>query len=203
LANVTSKSVRSSKAKGRIIAVVVLLLAIVVVAVLLMPRDDSPTQAYKDLYAAVKSKDTEAIKKQLSKKSIEFGVMASQRNNTPVEKVYENGFTATTFAANLPQMRDERISGDMGALEVWNSKDKVWEDLAFIKEDGAWKLAVGDMFAGSYKSPGPGRDLLEKQAANAAANAELPPAANSNANAPIIVTNANPIASNKIPGKKK
>lgn len=133
----------------------------------------TPTEAYKNLYAAVKSKNTESIKRQLTKKSIEFGQMAAQRNNTPLEKMYENGFTATTFSETLPTMRDERINGDMGALEVWNSKNSVWEDLPFIKEDGAWKLAVGDQFADTYKSPGPGRDQIEKQAANAAANNQM------------------------------
>ncbi len=128
---------------------------------------ESPTEAYKLLYAAVKSKDTEAIKRQLSKRSIEFGQMAAQQQKSTPEKVFENGFTATTFSETLPTIRDERVNGDMGAVEVWNSKDSRWEDLPFVKEDGAWKLAWGDQFAGTYKSPGPGRDLIEKQAANA------------------------------------
>ena len=34
---------------------------------------DSPTEAYKRLYAAVKSKSTEAIKQQLSQKTISLG----------------------------------------------------------------------------------------------------------------------------------
>ncbi|MEO7539988.1 MAG: hypothetical protein ABIV21_08160 [Pyrinomonadaceae bacterium] len=146
---------------------------------------DSPTEAYKRLFAAVKSKDIEAIKKELTKKSIEFGAMAAQRNNTPIEKMYSNGFSATTFADSLPEMRDERIKDNMGALEVKNVKENKWEDLPFILEDGAWKLAVGDLFADSYKSPGRGRDSLEKEAAN---SAMPPPAPASNAvNAPIPV----------------
>lgn len=147
--------------------------------------NDSPTEAYKRLYAAVKSKDTEAIKKQLTKKSIDFGIMAAQRQNSPVEKLYANGFTATTFADSLPTIRDERISENMGQVEVWNSKDSKWEDLPFIFEDGAWKLAVGDLFAGSFKSPGKGTDQREKEAANAL----NPPTTSSNTNAntkPII-----------------
>ncbi|CAN5551939.1 hypothetical protein BH10ACI3_BH10ACI3_27630 [soil metagenome] len=139
---------------------------------------DSPTEAYKKLYAAVKAKDIEAIKKLLTKKSIEFGLMAAQRNNTPGDKIYENGFTATTFSDTLPNIRDERVKDDMGSLEVWNSKESRWEDLPFIKEDGAWKLAVGDLFAGTFKSPGKGRDTIEKEAANTLANT-APPATNS------------------------
>lgn len=150
----------------------------------------TPTEAYKLLYEAVKSKNTEAIKSNLTKKSIEFGAMAAQKNGSSPEKIYENGFTATTFAEKLPTMRDERINGDMGALEVWNSKESKWEDLAFIKEEGGWKLAVGDVFAGTYTSPGPGRDVIEKQAANAAANSEIQSVTilNSNAAMPGINT---------------
>lgn len=151
---------------------------------------DSPTEAYKRLYAAVKSKDTEAIKKQMTKKTIDFAGMASQRNNTPIEKVFENGFTATTFADSLPTIRDERVKDDMGNVEVWNSKDSRWEDLPFINEDGTWKLAIGDLFAGSFKSPGRGRDSLEKEAANAL---------NSNNMVPAVPTNANTMANANTP----
>jgi hypothetical protein len=180
-----------------------LLVIILVAGYLLSAPRDGLTAAYSRLYYAVKSKDTEAIKSQLTKKSIEFGEFASQQNKTPLEKTYENGFTATTFAASLPQMRDERIDGDMGALEVWNSKDHHWEDLPFIKEDGVWKLAVGEMFAGTYKSPGPGRDQIEKQAANAAANSNVAEPPTSNANAPIIIQKPNPIPPDKSAGSKK
>lgn len=143
---------------------------------------DSPTNAYKKLYAAVKSKNTEDIKAVLSKKSQDFGQMAAQRQNVPIEKVFENGFTATTFAEKLPEIRDERVKGDFGAVEVWNSKESKWEDLGFVKEDGAWKLAIGEMFGGSFKSPGKGRDTLEKEAANAVSNNMIPLNMNVNGN---------------------
>jgi hypothetical protein len=150
----------------------------------------SPTEAYKSLYAAVKSKNIEAIKQQLTKKTIDFGAMAAQRNNTPLEKVYENGFSATTFSDTLPEIRDERVKDNMGAIEVWNTKESKWEDLPFMQEDGAWKLAVGELFAGSYKSPGRGRDALEKEAANALTNSALTPPPSNNTNAPIPVKKA-------------
>jgi hypothetical protein len=112
--------------------------------------DDSPTGAYKRLYAAVKAKDIEGIKAVMSKKSIEFARMAGGQQNKPLEQVLENGFTATTFSNSLPQIRDERVNGDMGAVEVHNDKDNKWEDLPFVREVGAWKLAIGEMFAGSW-----------------------------------------------------
>lgn len=149
--------------------------------------NDSPTEAYKRLYLAVKSKDTEAIKRELTEKSIGLAKMASEKNNTPIEKVYENGFTETTFAASLPTIRDQRIAGDQGAVEVWNGKKSIWEDLPFIKVDGAWKFAVGDLFGGTFKFETVGRGLSyrEAEAANAAGKGPIqgPPVSMSNATA--------------------
>lgn len=142
----------------------------------------SPTESYKALYAAVKSKDTEKIKSVMSKKTQEFAQMVAARNNNPIEKVFENGFTATTFAESLPEIRDERIKDEFGAVEVYNSKDSRWEDLGFVNEDGAWKLAIGEMFAGTFKSPGKGRAVKEQEAANLS---------NANNMVPLIPSNAN------------
>lgn len=159
----------------------------------------SPTEAYKALYAAVKSKDTEKIKAVMSKKTQEFAQMVAARNNTPIEKVFENGFTATTFADSLPEIRDERVNGDFGAVEVWSAKDNRWEDLGFVKEDGAWKLAIGEMFGGSFKSPGKGRAFKEQEAANMANGNNMVPMipanGNSNSNVKVIVPKERPQSS--------
>jgi hypothetical protein len=142
----------------------------------------SPTDAYKQLYTAVKSKNTDAIKLQLSKTTLAFADMASQRQNTPVEMVVANGFTSTTFSEKLPEIRDERVDGPNGAIEVWNSKESRWEDLPFVKEETGWKLAVGDLFKGTWKSPGKGQSLREMEAANAI-NGGVQRLAESNSNA--------------------
>ncbi len=129
--------------------------------------NDTPTEAYKRLYAAVKAQNTEAIKAEFSKNSVSLAQSQAGRTKAPVEEVFKNGLTATTFAERLPEIRDERVNGKMGAIEVWNSKDSKWEDLPFIREESGWKLAVGDVFAGNWVSPGPGRDAKERAAANA------------------------------------
>ncbi|HEV7700648.1 MAG TPA: hypothetical protein VGO43_10510 [Pyrinomonadaceae bacterium] len=128
---------------------------------------DTPTEAYKRLYAAVKTKDIEAIKQQLTVKTVDLGKLSMQRYGKTEQQAYENGFTASTFADSLPSIRDERIKDNYGAIEVWNSKDSKWEDLPFMIEEGKWKLALGEAFGGSFKSPGKARDLIEKEAANA------------------------------------
>jgi hypothetical protein len=89
---------------------------------------DTPTAAYKRLYAAVKSKDTEAIKAEMTANTLLFAEGVSSKNNTPINKVFENGFTGSTFSPALPDMRDERINCNMGALEVWNPQGQVWDD---------------------------------------------------------------------------
>lgn len=130
----------------------------------------SPMEAYRNLFNAVKAKDTAAIKAVMSKGSIALIEYQAKQSKSPLEKVYENGLTRTTFAETLPAMRDQRIEGDFAAVEVWNERDKTWEDLPFVREDGSWKLALGDAFAGRFKSPGPGRARKEAIAANALNN---------------------------------
>jgi hypothetical protein len=155
---------------------------------------DTPTEAYKRLYKAVKSKNIDSIKQELSEKTIAFGKAAAAQYGKPEEKMYENGFTATTFSDSLPAIRDERVLDNMGAVEVWNSRESRWEDLPFVLENGVWKLAVGDAFGGSYKSPGKGRDLTEREAANAISGngVKMLPAPNTNGS-PTIITPKGPV----------
>jgi len=161
---------------------------------------DSPTEAYKRLFLAVKAKNTDQIKAEMTQATQQFAAAAAEKYKKPIEQVFENGFTGTTFAESMPPIRDERVNGDMGAVEVWNSKDSRWEDLPFMKEDGAWKLAVGNIYQGTYKSPGPGRDQRDKMAANAAGQHPVEmPAANMNSNVnvvrvPMPIANSQPSA---------
>lgn len=131
---------------------------------------DTPTAAYTRLYNAVKSRNVDAIKNEMTKQTQSFAESVAARQKKPVDEVFENGFTATTFSATLPEIRDERVSGNMGAVEVFNSSASKWEDLPFMLEDGRWKLAMGELFSGKYKSPGKGRAQKEAEAANAAGN---------------------------------
>lgn len=152
--------------------------------------NDTPTEAYKRLFAAVKKKDVEAIKNEFSAKTKEFAKAVAARQNVPLEKVFSNGFTSSTFSDQLPEIRDERIKDDMGAIEVWNSGENRWEDLPFIRESDGWKLAIGELFSGTYKSPGKGKSIIDQEAINAMsgnksvqngqmpANLNNPPAAN-------------------------
>ncbi|MEO8074588.1 MAG: hypothetical protein ABI686_15240 [Acidobacteriota bacterium] len=127
-------------------------------------KAETPTEAYGMLYAAVKAKDKDKIRQLVSKSSMGLAEFSAAQQKIDVDKFLENGITATTFSPTLPQIRDERIKDNFGALEVYNSKDNHWEDLPFVLEDGGWKLAVGDIFQNTYKSPGKGQAELEREA---------------------------------------
>lgn len=159
--------------------------------------NDTPTEAYKRLFAAVKSKNTDAIKNEMSKATQSFAEFVAKQQNKSIDEVYANGFTQSTFSDTLPEIRDERKKNKMGAVEVWNAKGNSWEDLPFVRERSGWKLAIGDAFRGSWTSPGKGLDAREKEAANVmSGNNMINGKANVNYNAnskpiPIIRPNAN------------
>ena len=143
----------------------------------------TPTEAYRMLFAAVKSQDSAKIKSMLSKGSMGLAEMASGQQKKTIEEVIKNGFTETTFTDDYPQTRDERVKDDYGAVEVYNTSRKQWDDIPFIKEDGSWKAAFGDAFGGKWKSPGKGQTVIEQENANANnPNSMINPLANSNVN---------------------
>lgn len=149
----------------------------------------SPTEAYQNLYKAVKAKDTEGIKAAMSKSTLALVEIQAKNQKQTLEQTLANGFTATTFSPVMPEIRDERVKDNMGAVEVWNSKESKWDDLPFINEDG-WKLADGEAWGGKYKSPGKGRAQLESEANPNSnkmimmnVNANLSPMNNSNSGA--------------------
>ena len=150
-----------------------------------MVEAKTPTEAYEMLYAAVKAKDKNKIRQLVSKSSLGLAEFSASQQKIDVDKFLENGITATTFSPTLPQIRDERIKDNFGAVEVYNSKDNRWEDLPFILEDGGWKLAVGDIFQNTYKSPGKGQAELENEASG-------------NSNTMIITPNSNSANFNKM-----
>jgi hypothetical protein len=148
---------------------------------------DTPTAAYKRLFDAVKSKQTESIKAQVSQGTIQLASMISGQNKTPIDKVFENGFFSSTMSPTLPEIRDERVSCNMGAIEVWNASQQKWEDTPFIIENRSWKLAAGELFRGTYKSPAKGMATREAEAANSARGNTIPTVSNANINRPMNV----------------
>ncbi len=140
--------------------------------------EESLKEGYITLFEAVKAKDTDRIKSAMSIESREFAEGLAKRQNAPIERIYQNGFTGSTFALKLPEIRDPKIQGNFGALEVFNSKEKRWEDLPFVYEDGSWRLAIGELFGGNFKDP---RKLSEPESSKIDENTVFAIASNSKA----------------------
>lgn len=140
-------------------------------------KAQSPTEAYKLLYAACKAKDIPTIRALMSKSSLGLAEFSASQQKKSVDKVLENGLVAPTLADTLSEIRDERIKDNYGAVEVFNPKDNRWEDLPFVLEDGGWKVAVGDLFQDTFKSPGKSKAQLANEASNTNA---MPPAKTTN-----------------------
>lgn len=132
-------------------------------------KAQTPTEAYKMLFAAVKAKNTEQIRQLMSKGSLGLAGMSAGQQKKSLDKILENGLVAPTLAPALTEIREERIKDTFGRIEVKNEKENRWEDLPFVLEDGGWKLAVGDLFAGTFdpsNSIPKGRAQTEMEASN-------------------------------------
>ncbi len=116
--------------------------------------------------------------------------MSAAQQKIDADKFLENGITGTTFSPTLPEIRDERIKDNFGALEVYNSQESRWEDLPFVYEEGSWKLAVGDIFQNTYKSPGDGQAEIERKTSGNS-NMMIMPDSNSSANKMTQIPSAN------------
>ena len=149
---------------------------------------ETPTEAFKVIFAAVKAKDSERIKQMMSKGTMAFAEGYAMQTKQTMTETLKNGFTGPALADSLPEMRDERIKDNFGAVEVFNPKDNRWEDLPFVLEDGGWKLAVGDVFQDTYKKPGKSIGEMENEGSkninsfptNTSGNQAMPPIPNAN-----------------------
>ena len=99
----------------------------------------SPTAAMRAYHDAARTKDTAALKKLLSSRSLK----ALENPDVPVDRVLL-AMTRDVPDA-MPGMRNEKITGDQASLEVEDTKTGRWETVLFVKEDGAWKLALDQM----------------------------------------------------------
>lgn len=151
----------------------------------------SPTEAYKQLFAAVKAKDTAKIKSMMTKNTLGLAQFNAERQKISIDKSVENGLVAPTMSEKLTEIRDERIKGNNGAIEVFNEKENRWEDLPFLLEDGGWKLAIGDLFQGKFESPGKSKGETEREATNV-----MPMPVNGTTKFPEMKGNTNPIPGN-------
>jgi hypothetical protein len=102
--------------------------------------NNAPTLApvVRGYYDALKNKDSAALKEVLSKdfvQSIEADMKEEKKTNMAA-------FLAETdkIPEKPIEVRNEKIQGDKGVAEIRGGSYPNWTPLAFVKEDGKWKL---------------------------------------------------------------
>src|SRR6476469_12857 len=103
----------------RISAVCGALAVIVAVSACSMLNRSSPTATFKAFFEASKKKDTAAMKKSLSKGTVEmFDKLAKEQNKSTDEML--KGIDKDSKDEKIPETRNEKITGDTATLEVKN-----------------------------------------------------------------------------------
>jgi hypothetical protein len=161
--------------------ILVTVLALVFTACQAANKASSPTETMRALNEAAIKKDVEATKKLVSKGTLDLLEKAAQNQNTTVDELLrkENG---APFQ-EMPETRNEKITGDTAIVEIKNKATDEWETLPFVKEDGIWKIALDKLMEEIMNKAR--EEMNEPPAAGNAAEPQKPesnPAANSKAN---------------------
>jgi hypothetical protein len=100
----------------------------------------SPTETLRALSEASKKHDPALIKHYLSEGTLRLLEQSAREQNKPVDDILreEDG---PPFL-ELPEMRNEQISGDTATVEIKGAEMKEFDALPFVREDGMWKVAI-------------------------------------------------------------
>ena len=100
----------------------------------------SPTETMKALNEASRKKDAETIKKLVSKGTLDLLEQSAQRQQTTVDELLKRDEGAPF--QELPETRNEKITGDTATIEIKNNATNDWETMPFVRENGVWKIAL-------------------------------------------------------------
>lgn len=100
----------------------------------------SPTETLKALNEASKKKDTAAIKNLLTKGTLDLLEKNAKKQNKTVDEILLKDDGAPF--QDLPETRNEVITGETATVEVKNSVTNEFQKLPFVSENGVWKVAL-------------------------------------------------------------
>lgn len=103
----------------------------------------TPTSAFMAFYEASKKGDVEAIKRTLSKSSIDFLTAEAQKENKTLEAALTESLKNADVPKSTPEVRNEKIEGDNATIEIKDEKTNSWDTFRFVKEGGEWKIKIG------------------------------------------------------------
>ncbi|HEX8369356.1 MAG TPA: DUF4878 domain-containing protein [Pyrinomonadaceae bacterium] len=113
-------------------------------------QPNSPTQTMKNFVEATQKKDVEGMKKALSAGTIKMMEGLAKIQGKTLDDTIKEGETGDSYR-EMPEMRNEKITGDTATLEVKNDKSSEWETLYFVKETDEWKIALDKTFEEAIK----------------------------------------------------
>lgn len=100
----------------------------------------SPTETLMALNEASKKKDAAAIKNYLSQGTLDLFKKEAEKQKKTVDELLKE--EDDSQFQELPQTRNEVISGDTATVEVKNTVTGEYEPFPLVKENGAWKAAI-------------------------------------------------------------
>jgi flagellar hook-associated protein FlgK len=113
----------------------------------------TPTATFKAFFEASKKKDVPAMKKNLSKGTLDMFDKLAKAQGKSTDDIL-NSLDKDSKDEKLPETRNEKITGDTATLEVKNEKTDKWDTLPFVKENGEWKIAMDKFIEDMMKGLG-------------------------------------------------
>ncbi len=102
----------------------------------------SPTATMKEFNQAMQKKDKEAVKKTLSKASLQTIEVDARLADETLDEAIQTGLDKVPPDVKLPEMRNETIKKDGTAfIEIKDEEKQAWFPVKFVKEDDQWKIA--------------------------------------------------------------
>ena len=108
----------------------------------------SPTETLRAFDEASRKKDAEAVKSYLSKGTLDLLNKRAEEQQKTVDEILKSGDDSPLD--ELPEMRNEKIEGDMATVEVQNIITGEYDVFPLVKENGVWKVAL-DVLAREYE----------------------------------------------------
>jgi hypothetical protein len=118
-------------------------IAAIVLALAGCKSGGSPTATFKTYFEAQKKKDIPGMKQALSKTSLTIMEASAKEQGKTLDKMIQEQLDNPSAKIDkIPETRNEKINGDQGTLELHNEDLQRWDTMYFVKEDGAWKIAL-------------------------------------------------------------
>ena len=103
----------------------------------------APSATFKSYFEAQKKKDIPGMKQTLSRTSLLMMEASAKQKQLTVDQMLASQLeNPASKVDKMPETRNEKISGDSATIELKNEDANRWDTMYFVKEDGAWKIAL-------------------------------------------------------------